>query len=172
MPASAGAWSFRSSNKLLPRPTRASSPPVTAARDKTGRLVAARSEIGPEFYSAYIGEVGKRTLMLRLKEHAGGKQWWSRALHITSASGEFNSAAIGWLEGRLYDVLNNAVAAESMNKGRPGDDSLPPQERAILERYVDPIMAALCACGVSPDTADQTRPVPKSQKERRSIRRS
>jgi hypothetical protein len=112
----------------------------------------------PNLYRAYVGEVGKRTLLLRVKEHVGSKQWWSRALLIASASDEFNSAEIGWLEGRLYDVLNNAVAAEVMNKGRPGDDSLALQDRGVLERYVEPIMAALRACGTSPDTADQ-RPV-------------
>ena len=75
----------------------------------------------------------------------------------------FNSAEIGWLEGRLYDVLNNAVAAEVMNKGRPGDDSIPLKDRGVLERYVEPIMAALRACGTPPDTADQ-KPAPKGKK--------
>ena len=82
------------------------------------------SEDDPDCYQAYVGEVSKRTLLLRIKEHAGGKPWWSRALHITSASDAFNSAEIGWLEGQLYDVLNSAVSAEVMNMGRPGDESL------------------------------------------------
>ncbi len=124
------------------------------------------SEHGPDLYCAYVGEVGKRTLLLRVKEHVGGKQWWSRSLLIASASDEFNSAEIGWLEGRLYDVLNNAVAAEVMNKGRPGDDSLAPQDRGVLERYVEPIMAALRACGASPDTADQRPASPKAHKKK------
>lgn len=120
----------------------------------------------PDRYRAYVGEVGKRTLLLRIKEHAGGKQWWSRALLIASASDEFNSAEIGWLEGRLYDVLNNAIAAEVMNRGRPGDESLAPQERGVLERYIEPIMAALRACGAPPDTADQKPPAPSGQKKK------
>jgi len=124
------------------------------------------SEYDPDLYRAYVGEVGKRTLLLRIKEHVGGKRWWSRALLIASASDEFNSAEIGWLEGRLYDVLNNAVAAEVMNKGRPGDDSLAPQDRGVLERYVEPIMAALRACGASPDTADQRPPPRKGHKKK------
>ncbi len=121
-------------------------------------------ENDPDRYLAYVGEVGKRTLLLRVKEHVSGKQWWSRALVTASASDEFNSAEVGWLEGRLYDVLNNAVAAEVMNKGRPGDNSLAPQDRGVLERYVEPIMAALRACGASPDTADQRPVSPKSHK--------
>ncbi|MCA1703029.1 MAG: hypothetical protein LC808_07050 [Actinobacteria bacterium] len=123
------------------------------------------SEDNPDRYRAYVGEVGKRTLLLRVKEHVDSKQWWSRALLIASASDEFNSAEIGWLEGRLYDVLNNAVAAEVINKGRPGDNSLATQDRGVLERYVEPIMAALRACGASPDTADQ-RPPPKGKKKK------
>lgn len=123
-------------------------------------------EYDPDRYRAYVGEVGKRTLLLRVKEHVSGKQWWSRALLIASASDEFNSAEIGWLEGRLYDVLNNAVAAEVMNKGRPGDNSLAPQDRGVLERYVEPIMAALRACGASPDTADQRPASPKLHKKK------
>jgi hypothetical protein len=62
------------------------------------------SDADPDRYRAYVGEVGRRTLLLRTKEHVGGKQWWSRALLIASASDEFNSAEIGWLEGRLYDA--------------------------------------------------------------------
>lgn len=76
-------------------------------------------------FLAYIGEVGRRNLLLRLSEHATQKAWWNRALLIASNSSDgFNSAEIGWLEGRFYDVLNNAVAATVMNKGRPGDDSI------------------------------------------------
>ena len=94
-------------------------------------------------YRAYVGEVGKRTLIQRIKQHAGEKEWWSRALLIASASDDFNSAEIGWLEGRLYDVLNNAVACDVMNGNRPGDNSLSVGERGVLERYVEPVMAAL-----------------------------
>ena len=109
----------------------------------------------PDRYRAYVGEVGKSTLVQRVKQHAAQKDWWSRALLIASSSDEFNSAEIGWLEGRLYDVLNNAVACDVMNGNRPGDESLSLRQRGVLERYVEPIMAALRACGAPPDTADQ-----------------
>jgi hypothetical protein len=118
----------------------------------------------PDRFRAYVGEVGRRNLLTRLLEHAAQKDWWSRALLVTSASAEgFTSAEIGWLEGRFYDVLNNAVAADVMNKSRPGDDSIPLKDRGVLERYVDPVMAALRACGAPPDTADQ-QPPPKGKK--------
>lgn len=115
-------------------------------------------------FLAYIGEVGRRTLLLRLSEHAAQKAWWNRALLIASNSRDgFNSAEIGWLEGRFYDVLNNAVAATVMNNGRPGDDSIAIKDRGVLERYVEPTIAALRAVGASPDTADQ-QPPPSGKK--------
>ena len=107
-------------------------------------------------FRAYVGEVGRRDFLTRLNEHVAQKPWWSRALLVASDSPDgFNSAEIGWLEGRFYDVLNNAVAAELMNKGRPGDDTIAPKDRGVSERYVEPVMAALRACGAPPDTADQ-----------------
>ena len=120
----------------------------------------------PDRFRAYVGEVGKSTLVQRLKQHAITKGWWSRALLIASASDDFNSAEIGWLEGRLYDVLHNALACDVMNGNRPGDDSLSANERLLLERYVAPIMAALRACGAPPDTADQ-KPPQKHKKPKR-----
>lgn len=116
----------------------------------------------PHRFRAYVGEVGRSTLLQRVKQHAMTKDWWSRALLVASASDDFNSAEIGWLEGRLYDVLHNAVACDVMNGNRPGDDSLSTKERVLLEKYVEPIMATLRACGAPPDTADQ-KPPPKGK---------
>ncbi|MSW95317.1 MAG: hypothetical protein F2796_00790 [Actinobacteria bacterium] len=117
----------------------------------------------PDHFRAYVGEVGKGTLFARLQAHVKQKQWWNRALLIASASDAFTSADIGWLEGRLYDVLNNAVAAELMNGNRPGDDSIDARERGVLEGYIEPIMAALRAVGAPPDTADQ-KPEPRGRR--------
>ncbi len=148
---------------------------VLVSRDAIGRLGDEWKVLGVYFllgpdpaasdrFLAYIGEVGRRNLLLRLTEHAAQKAWWNRALLIASSSVEgFNSAEIGWLEGRFYDVLNNAVAATVMNKGRPGDDSISSKDRGVLERYVEPTIAALRAVGAAPDTADQ-QPVPAGKK--------
>lgn len=120
----------------------------------------------PERFQAYVGEVGKATLVQRMKHHVMKKEWWNRALLIASISNDFNSAEIGWLEGRLYDVLHNAVACDVRNGNRPGDESLSPSERLVLEKYVEPIMAALRAVGAPPDTADQ-KPRPKGKTPKR-----
>jgi hypothetical protein len=149
---------------------------VLVGRDAVRRLDDGWKQVGiyfllgpsshPERYRVYVGEVGKRTLLLRLKEHAAGKSWWNRALLVTSDRPDFHSAAIGWLEGRLYDALNNALLADVENSGKPGDNSLAASDQGALEYHVvHPIMAALRACGVSLDTADQ-KPPPKGRKRK------
>jgi hypothetical protein len=42
------------------------------------------------------------------------------------------------------------------------------RERGVLERYVEPIMAALRACGAPPDTADQ-KPTKKGRQRARAL---
>lgn len=75
------------------------------------------------------------------------------------------------MEGRFYDVLNNAIAADVQNRGRPGDDSIAHRDPGVLERYVEPIIAALRACGASPDTADQ-KPPPRAVERSGGTRRA
>ena len=71
----------------------------------------------------------------------------------------------------MYDVLNNAVAAEVTNGNRPKDDTLQTADCGVLERYVEPIMAALRACGASPDTVDQ-KPLPEVLAKRKVYKES
>lgn len=112
----------------------------------------------PDRYRAYVGKA--TSLRGRVKQHAKHKDWWNRVLMIASVGDGFNTAEIGWLEGRLYDVLNNAVACDLMNGNKPVDKSLESYEMEVLEKYIEPIMAALRSCGASPDTADQAPPPP------------
>ena len=120
-------------------------------------------------YTAYVGEAGKRSLRLRLREHVRNKESWTRALLITSADSEqgFDSAAIGWLEGRLHAVLSNATQAEVLNANTPRDESLPAYERESLEGYVKPVMTAMQALGYPPDTPDQRQAAPQPKRRRR-----
>ncbi len=115
----------------------------------------------PRRFKGYVGEVGKSTLVQRVRQHALSKDWWSRVLLVTKDGESFNSAEIGWLEGRLYDLLSEAVACQVMNGNRPVDNSLSPERQRLLEtRYIEPIMAALRACGAPldpPPSADVKR---------------
>jgi hypothetical protein len=80
---------------------------VLVSRESIGLLDESWKKLGvyfllgaaddPDRYRAYVGEVGKSTLVQRIKQHADKKDekknWWSRALLLKSASDEFDSAA-------------------------------------------------------------------------------
>jgi hypothetical protein len=118
-----------------------------------------------ERYSAYVGKAPSG-LRSRVGSHVRSKEGWDRAPLVFHTSYGFSSAAVGWLEGRLWDVLTAAPAAELRNHVRPRDETLPPWERRELERYITPITAVLRAIGANPDTPDH-EPVRKTRRPRR-----
>jgi hypothetical protein len=137
---------------------------VVVSKESLGLLDSTWDERGVYFllgrstdlnkYTAYVGKASRQGLRRRVAEHVRTKERWDRALLISSTDG-LDSAAIGWLEGRFYDVLQNAAAADILNHNQPRDESVPQYRRDVLERYVEPVMAVLRALGASPDTADQ-----------------
>lgn len=139
---------------------------VVAARDAIGLLDESWNARGVYFlfgrgegdkdYSVYVGKAPSG-LKKRIQHHVRTrKDDWSRALLIASDTTHgFDSAAIGWLEGRLWTLMQAATAAQVTNSNRPSDLSLPPYHRKALEHYVEPVAAVLRAIGYSPDTPDQ-----------------
>jgi len=107
-------------------------------------------------------------LASRVSNHVRSREDpWERALLIASATPTgFDSAAVGWLEGRLYDLLDVAPAAIVLNRNRPRDESLPLYDRQVLEQHIAPIAAVLRALGYPPDSPDQQPPAPE-----RTVRR-
>lgn len=139
---------------------------VVAARDAIGLLDESWNARGVYFlfgrgegdkdYSVYVGKAPSG-LKKRIQHHVRTrKDDWSRALLIASDTTHgFDSAAVGWLEGRLWTLMQAATAAQVTNSNRPSDLSLPPYHRKALEHYVEPVAAVLRAIGYSPDTPDQ-----------------
>jgi hypothetical protein len=120
-------------------------------------ILLGRSQDNGKF-TAYVGEATKQSLRSRVSQHVRTEKSWDRALLVTGQG--FDSAAIGYLEGRFYDVLTNAAAAEVLNRLQPKDETVPEYRRAALDRYVEPVTLALRALGCPPDTADQRPTVP------------
>jgi hypothetical protein len=114
-------------------------------------------------FTAYVGEATKQSLRSRVSQHVRTEKNRDRALLVTGQG--FDSAAIGYLEGRFYDVLTNAAAAEVLNRLQPKDETVPEYRRVALDRYVEPVTLALRALGCPPDTADQ-RPTAATRKRR------
>ncbi|WP_182113843.1 MULTISPECIES: hypothetical protein [unclassified Actinotalea] len=119
-------------------------------------------------YEAYVGKAALQGLRSRLKgpDHRN-KVHWTRALLVArDASEAFHSAEVGWLEGRLWDLLKNAPAATLINKPQPKDETLHPSERAFLEACVGPVAGLLRVLGASPDTLDQLSAKPTRKRRR------
>lgn len=103
-------------------------------------------------YGAYVGQA-PAGLRSRLGSHLRTKDHWRRALLITKdTTFGFHSAHAGWLEGRLWQLLNDAEHAELHNGNRPKDETLPPYERTALEACARP-SAGSCASSAAASTA-------------------
>lgn len=119
-------------------------------------------------YQAYVGKAALQGLRSRLKgpDHKN-KDHWTRALLVArDATEAFHSAEVGWLEGRLWDLLKNAPAATLINKPQPKDETLHPSERAFLEACIGPVAGLLRVLGASPDTLDQLPAKPMKKRRR------
>ena len=106
-------------------------------------------------YDVYIGKA-PAGLRHRLRQHRRSKDHWARALLvIRDTTYGWDSAQVGWLEGRLYDLLDGATLATLTNGNRPQDETVRPYDRAALEAATQPIAAVLRLLGCSPDTFDE-----------------
>jgi len=98
-------------------------------------------------WTAYVGKATE--LLLRIRNHTHKK--WDRALLVRrDTTYGFNSADIGWLEGRLYEMLDTAENAKLVNKQKPGDETLPPYDKQMLEQVVLPVQRLLRLLGYDP----------------------
>jgi len=107
-------------------------------------------------YGVYVGKA-PAGIRARLVQHVKGKDHWSRALLLRrDTTYGFNSAQIGWLEGRFYDLLDAAANAELHNGNRPSDETLPPYDRQMLELVILPVSRVLRLLGYDPSTPDDS----------------
>jgi len=110
-------------------------------------------------WGCYVGKA-PAGLRSRLQTHVKEKDYWSRALLICrDTSVGFNSAQVGWLEGRLYDLLNSSADGALHNGNRPSDETLPVYERATLESCVLPISRVLRLIGYDASAPGDGPPV-------------
>lgn len=91
----------------------------------------------------------------RVRQHVHNKDHWYRAVLLRrDTTHGFNSAEVGWLEGRVYDLLDAAEFAELHNGNRPSDETLPAFTRNSLENMVPTISRILTMLGHDPAPAD------------------
>ena len=127
--------------------------------------------IGPDgAFDIYVGKASTGGLRSRMLTHKNVKPGWMRSLLIKRNTPEpYNSAHVGWLEGRLWSLVKAAAHAHLVNSNQPGTENLPAYERATLELAINPIRQAMRLLGYSlaPEPGEGDPPLPGARSRRR-----
>ena len=114
----------------------------------------------------YVGDAAQG-LRNRVSQHVSGKEDWVRALLICrDTTYGFNSAQVGWLEGRLWSLTFASAACSPTNKNRPKDETLPDYDRAVLETCIVPVRRVMRFLGYSLEPPGEAVPSKASSKTR------
>lgn len=106
-------------------------------------------------FPVYVGKA-PAGLRSRVLNHAVNKDRWIRALLVVrDTSFGFNSAQVGWLEGRLWTLAHASARGKLVNGNQPKDETLAPYERAALEPAILPIQRILRLIGYSLEPEDE-----------------
>jgi hypothetical protein len=117
-------------------------------------------------YGAYVGQA-PAGLRGRLVTHLRGRDHWRRAVLIAKdTTFGFHSAHAGWLEGRLWELLNAAEHADLHNSNRPKDETLPAYDRLALEACVVPISRVLRLLGYVVESPGEEEASPAGRRPR------
>ena len=98
-------------------------------------------------WGAYVGKA-PAGVKQRLGAHIRNKDHWYRVILIRSDTTlGFNSAQVGWLEGRLFKVLSNVEGVSLHNASTPSDETLPSYDRQLLESVISSVQRVLKLIG-------------------------
>lgn len=114
-------------------------------------------------WGAYVGKAIR--LRDRVLQHDGQKtksQWYRALIVRRDTTHGFTSTHIGWLEGRVHDLLDNAVAANLHNRERPDDETMPHHEIVWLDNVIEPVRRVLRMFGHDTASQDEDRTDTKS----------
>lgn len=127
--------------------------PEVAEQTGVYLLLGDNPEDGAEL--AYIGE--SDNVSGRLKQHAkpeqsagrGGKDFWTRAVVLTSKDSNITKAHVRYLEARLIQLAQQAKRARLTNDTAPDQSSsLPESDRSDMEYYLEQAMIVLPVLGL------------------------
>lgn len=95
---------------------------------------------------AYIGE--GEDMSHRIKSHETNKDWWTKAVLVTSQANSLNKAHIKYLESRLVEEARNIGRIGLENGNTPARPSLKEAEEANMEGFLDYLLMVLPAIGI------------------------
>jgi len=95
---------------------------------------------------AYIGE--GENIANRIKSHDSKKDWWTRAVLITSAANNLHKAHVQYLESRLVSEGIQALNIKLENGTNPSLPSLSEAAQANMEAFIEQLLMVLPAIRV------------------------
>lgn len=104
---------------------------------------------------AYIGEA--ESIAERMARHVKEKDWWTKAVLVTSANNALHKANAGYLEARLIEVAKAADRIALDNSSHPAKPSLSEADRSDMEVFLDYLLMVLPALRIDIFT-DHTKP--------------
>ena len=107
----------------------------------------------------YIGEADY--VYWRLKEHDKEKEFWTRAVAVTSKDANITKAHARYLESRLIQMARTAARVTLDNGTNPPEKSLPESDVADMEFFLEQLQLVLPVLGLDflRPVATHTRPV-------------
>lgn len=130
---------------------------VVASRAQAGQALA-REELGrPGVYlllgpgssgaeRLYVGEAD--ILRERLRQHASGKDFWTRFVAFTSSDESLNKAVVRYIESRLVGLAKVANQWELDNVSEPAQPPLSEADRADAEWFLDEMLVIYRTLGI------------------------
>jgi len=112
---------------------------------------------------AYIGE--GENIANRIKSHDAKKDWWTRAVLITSAANNLHKAHVQYLESRLVQIGLNALNVKLENSTNPTLPSLSEASRSNMESFIDQLLMILPAIRVDIFTSKTKSDVPERKNQ-------
>jgi hypothetical protein len=95
---------------------------------------------------AYIGE--GENIANRIKSHDANKDWWTKAVLVTTAANQLHKAHAQYLEARLVQEGNKAATIKLENGTSPNLPSLSEAAVANMETFIDQLLMVLPAVRV------------------------
>lgn len=95
----------------------------------------------------YVGQ--SMDLATRIKQHLVGKEWWERAIVLTTKDDSLNRSDIDFLESVLIDKAseNNKLDCDNKKKGNP--QKVTKFRKVELEQYLEEAFLLMELIGVS-----------------------
>ena len=95
---------------------------------------------------AYIGE--GENIANRIKSHDAKKDWWTKAVLITSAANNLHKAHVQYLESRLVQLGLNTMNIKLENSTNPTLPSLSEASKSNMESFTEQLLMILPAIRV------------------------